>query len=190
MADRHYRTEVGRQSALGYQWLRQVQLVIMLKSEGLMEQICQRQKQGKNMKNAFIGVALLGFISLAQAQSIGWTPVTSGSASSTSRDQGTSSQSSSNSWQSVSSINSDRKSEDTSRVTTTYWQSGNSTYGSDGSTSQRVGNTNFNSDGSRSTQIGSTQLNSDGSTVQKVGDNYFGSDGKRCTTVGSQTVCN
>jgi hypothetical protein len=71
------------------------------------------------------------------------------------------------------------------RGLTTYNTIGNTTFGSDGSTIQRVGNTHFSSDGTTYNTIGNTTFGSDGSTMQRVGDSYFGSDGKTYNKVGN-----
>ena len=55
-----------------------------------------------------------------------------------------------------------------------YRQNGSFTYGSDGSSAQRVGN---------------TTLNSNGTSFNHVGNQAYGSDGRICSTNGSVTTC-
>lgn len=55
-----------------------------------------------------------------------------------------------------------------------YRQNGNFTYGSDGSSAQRIGN---------------TTVNSNGTSFNHVGNQAYGSDGRICSTYGNVTTC-
>ena len=71
---------------------------------------------------------------------------------------------------------------------TIYNTIGNTTFGSDGSTIQRVGNTYYSSDGTTYNTVGNTTFGSDGSTMRRVGNSYYGSEGKIYNKVGNTII--
>ena len=55
----------------------------------------------------------------------------------------------------------------------TYTQIGNTSYGSNGSSSTRIGNSSYHSNGSSSTRIGNGIYNSNGSSCQLLGNSAY-----------------
>lgn len=71
----------------------------------------------------------------------------------------------------------------------TSFQSGNTTFYSDGTSSTRIGNQVFHSNGVNSTIVGDTAYHSDGTHSSRTGDWIYNSDGTKCYKSGSMLTC-
>ena len=121
------------------------------------------------MKRIYLASLLALSIGSAWAQPIGWKPVTSGNME----------------W--------GNKPQTATPPPVTFTPIGQSTFGSDGSSSYQTGNTRINSNGTSSQRTGNTTTSSDGTRSVEIGGITYVQrpDGSRytCSKVGDQTIC-
>lgn len=73
--------------------------------------------------------------------------------------------------------------------TVTAYQSGDTTYFSNGTSSRRSGDTTYHSDGSNSMRSGNYTYHSDGSNSTRSGNYIYNSDGSKCLVSNNTVTC-